>query len=86
MSIVSILWKSFKTSIELWNNIGKVELIDKVERWDILFVVFRGIVDSWWRGRWRGNLFDERHGGLGFIDVGGSGCLLEEVVLVFIVL
>ena len=85
MPIVSILREGFETSIKLWNYIGKVELVDKVERWDILFVVFQGVVDSWWWGRWRGNLFNERHSRLGFADEGGSGCLLGEVVLGFIV-
>ena len=71
-------------SIKFWDDVGEVELVDEVEWWDIFFVVFRGVVDSWGRGRWRGDLFDERHSGLG-VGLGDFWfSLLGEVMLGFI--
>ena len=62
--VVAILSVGFEMSIEFGNDIGEVELVDKVEWWDVFFIVFRGVIDSWRRWGWRGDLFDERHSGL----------------------
>ena len=60
-----ILGIGLKTSVEFWNDIGEMELVDEVKRWDIFLVVFRSVIDSWGRGRWGRDLFDERHSGSG---------------------
>ena len=64
VSVVVILSISFKMSVKFGNDVGKVELVDKVKWWDVFFIMFGGVIDSWRRQGWRGDLFDEWHGGL----------------------
>ena len=65
--VVAILGISLKMSVKFGNNIGKVKLVDKVGWWDVFFVVFRCVIGSWRRRRWRRDLFDEGHGGLKYL-------------------
>ena len=69
-----ILGISFEMSVELRDDIGKVKLIDKIELWDVFFVVFGCVIDSWGRGRWRADLFNKGHGGLRLLVLGIPCC------------
>ena len=50
-----VLGKGFELSIKLRDDIGEVELVEKVEWWDVFFIMFGCIVDGQGRGRLLGD-------------------------------